>query len=44
MTYRPIGLTHSADCDNAEWADLCDDCRAEAAHDWDTDHIVRGED
>ena len=42
MNYRPIGLQHSSDCDDAlDRGDddrLCDECRAQAVHDWDRDH------
>jgi len=31
---RPIGLSHSEDCEDAEWDELCDECRENATHDW----------
>ena len=34
MSYRPIGVNHSEQCDSGEFDDLCDECRAEATHDW----------
>lgn len=42
MSYRPIGISHSAECDGpdnelAERDNLCDDCREEATHDWENE-------
>lgn len=31
---RPIGLSHSADCDSTDYDHMCDECRVEADRDW----------
>ena len=34
MTYRPIGGDHGPHCDDGDWHSMCDECRAQATHDW----------